>query len=156
MVVRSVVGSLGEARHQAEQPLPDQTEGEAAAPEEAQPEANAAIFSPPADRQKEMQPEPETGIVPAGTVLKARLVEPISTRTHRAGDELVAILDQDLKVNGEAAFSQGTKVCGTLLAAKGSGWVEGRAETTITLTELCPREEDYRAKTEIASSSRRY
>lgn len=153
-------GTPEEDQQLAEQPLSDQAEGETAVPAaETQPEASAAASSPPADRQEELQPEPtsvepplppepETVMVPVGTVLVVRLAEPISTRTNRAGDELVAILDQDLKVNGKVVFPQGTKVYGTLVAVKGSGRVEGRAEMTITLTELRPREEAYRVKTD--------
>ncbi len=114
-------GTPEEAQQQAEQPLSDQAEGETAAPVEAQPEASPAVSSPPADWQEELQPEPaavqpppppepETGMLPAGTVLEVRLAEPISTRTNRDGDELAAILDRDLKINGKVAFPQGTKV----------------------------------------------
>ena len=92
-------------------------------------------------------PEPETIRVPVGTVLDVRLAEPMSTRTNKAGDDFAAILDQDLVVDGKVVFPEGTKAYGTLLAAEGSGRAEGRAEMTITLTELRFREETYRIKT---------
>ena len=96
---------------------------------------------------KHPPPEPEAIRVPAGAVLDVRLAEPMSTRTHKAGDDFAAILDQDLVVDGKGVFPEGTKAYGTLLAAEGSGRVEGRAEMTITLTELRLREETHRVKT---------
>ena len=75
------------------------------------------------------------------------MAEPMSTRTNKAGDDFAAILDQDLVVDGKVVFPEGTKAYGTLLAAEGSGRAEGRAEMTITLTELRFREETYRIKT---------
>ena len=150
-------GAPEQAQQQVEPSNP--TESEAAAlPEEAQPEIDTAAASPPGEQQEEFEsepvaveptpaPEPETIKVPVGTVLDVRLAEPISTRTNKAGDNLVAILDQDLVVDGKVVFPEGTKAYGTLLAVEGSGRVEGRAEMTITLTELRVREETYRVET---------
>ena len=153
--------ACGGAPEQAQQqPEPSQpTESEAAAlPDETQPEAATEASSPPAEQQEEFKsepiavepppaPEPEIITVPAGTLLDVRLAEPISTRTNKAGDGLVAILDQDLVVQGKVVFPEGAKAYGTLLAVEGSGRVEGRAEMTITLTELRVGEETYRVET---------
>ncbi len=149
-------GAPEQAQQQVEPSNP--TESEAAAlPEEAQPET-AAAASPPAEQPEVFEsepvaveppptPEPETIRVPVGTALDVRLAEPISTRTNKAGDSLVAILDQDLVVDGKVVFPEGTKAYGRLLAVEGSGRVEGRAEMTITLTELRVREETYQVET---------
>ncbi len=152
-------GISEQSRQPAEQSLPDPAESEAASlPDELQPGAGAEVSSPPAEQQQEFvsesvaaeplsPPEPETIRVPVGTVLDVRLAEPMSTRTHKAGDDLVAILDQDVVVEGKVVFPEGTKAYVTLLAVEGAGRVEGRAEMTITLTELRLREETYRVKT---------
>ena len=103
---------------------------------------NESVAAPPLP-----PPEPVTIRVPVGAVLEVRLAEPMSTQTHKAGDEFVAILDQDVVVDGKVVFPEGAKAYGTLLAAEGSGRVEGRAEMTITLTELRLREEPLRVKT---------
>ncbi len=149
-------GAPEQAQQQVEPSNP--TESEAAAlPEETQPET-AAAASPPAEQPEVFEsepvaveppptPEPETIRVPVGTALDVRLAEPISTRTNKAGDSLVAILDQDLVVDGKVVFPEGTKAYGRLLAVEGSGRVEGRAEMTITLTELRVREETYQVET---------
>ncbi len=146
-----------QAQQQAETAFP--TESEAASPlDEAQSGAAAEASSPPTERQEELAsepvavqpppaPEPETIRVPVGTMLDVRLAEPISTRNNKAGDGWIAILDQDLVVDGKLVFPEGTKAYGTLLAVEGSGRVEGRAEMTITLTELRVREETYRVET---------
>ena len=152
-------GTSEEAQQPAEQPLSDPAESEAASlPDELPPGAGPEVSSLPAEQQQELvsesvaaeplfPPEPETIRVPVGTVLDVRLAEPMSTRTHKAGDDFIAILDQDLVVDGKIVFPEGTKAYGTILAVEGSGRVEGRAEMTITLTELRLREETYRVKT---------
>ncbi len=152
-------GISEEAQQPAGQSLSDPAESEAASlPDELQQGAGAEGASPPAEQQQEVvsesvaaeplpPPEPATIRVPVGTVLEVRLAEPMSTRTHKAGDEFVAILDQDVVVDGQVVFPEGTKAYGTLLAVEGSGRVEGRAEMTMTLTELRLREEPHRLKT---------
>ncbi len=150
-------GAPEQSQQQAEPFNP--TESEAASlPDETQVETPSEAVSPPAEQREEIRrepvpveappaPQPEAIRVPAGTVLDVRLAEPISTRTHKAGDDLVAILDQDVVVDGKVVFPEGTKAYGTLLGVEGSGRVEGRAEMTITLTELRLRGETYRVKT---------
>ncbi len=152
-------GTSEEAQQPSEQSLSGPAESEEAfLPEQLQPGAEAEVSSPPAEQQQEFvsefvaaeplpPPEPVTIRVPVGTVLEVRLAEPMSTRTHKAGDDFIAILDQDLVVDGKVVFPEGTKAYGTLLAAEGSGRVEGRAEMTITLTELRLREEPLRVRT---------
>jgi len=153
-------GTSEEAQQPAEQSLsyPANSE-EASLPDEQQPGSGAEeVPSPLAEQQQESvsesvaaeplsPPEPLTIRVPVGTVLEVRLAEPMSTRTHKAGDEFVAILDQDVVVDEKVVFPEGTKAYGTLLAVEGSGRVEGRAEMTFTLTELRLREEPHRIKT---------
>ena len=152
-------GTPEEAQQPVEESLSDPAESETASlADELQPEAGPEVSSAPAEQQEEFEsepvaveppppPEPEAIRVPVGTVLDVRLAEPMSTRTHKAGDDFAAILDQDVIVDGKVVFPEGTKAYGTLLAAEGSGRVEGRAEMTITLTELRLREETYRLKT---------
>ena len=151
-------GTSEEAQQPASQSLSDPAKSEQAfLPDELQPGAGAEVSSPPAEPQELVNesvaaeplspPEPVTIRVPVGTVLEVRLAEPMSTRTHKAGDEFVAILDQDVVVDGKVVFPEGAKAYGTLLAADESGRVEGRAEMTITLTELRLREEPLRVKT---------
>ena len=152
-------GTSEEAQQPSEQSLSGPAESEEASlPEQLQPGAEAEVSSPPAEQQQEFvsesvaaeplpPPEPVTIRVPVGTVLEVRLAEPMSTRTHKAGDEFVAILDQDVVVDGKVVFPEGAKAYGTLLAAEGSGRVEGLAEMTITLTELRLREEPLRVRT---------
>lgn len=150
------------AQQQAGTPT-DQLESEAATPSQApesQPEASATtVASAPAiDTQEEAPPEvaalepspppqPTTAIVPEGTVLEVRLAEPLSTKTNKNGDELVALLDKDLVVGGKVVFPEGSRAYGRLLAVKGSGRVEGLAEMTITLTEIHLGQEIYQVGT---------
>ena len=139
------------AQQQAGTPT-DQLESEAATPSQApdsQPEASATTVAsaPAVDTQEEAPsegvalepsppPQPATVIVPEGTVLEVRLSEPLSTKTNKNGDEVVALLDKDLVVDGKIVFPEGSKTYGTLLAVKASGRVEGLAEMTLTLTEI--------------------
>ncbi len=122
------------AQQQAGSPPADQLESEATTPSivpETQLEAGADPAVAPA-----APPQPATAIVPEGTVLEVRLPEPLSTKTNQNGDAVVALLDEDLVVDGKIVFPEGSKIYGTLLAVKGSGRVEGLAEMTLTLTEI--------------------
>ena len=151
-------GTSEEAHQPADQSISDLAESEAASlPEQLQPGSGAEVSTPPAEQQEFVSesvvaeplpsPKPVATRVPVGTVLEIRLAEPMSTRTHKAGDEFAAILDQDVVVDGKVVFPEGTKAYGALLAAEESGRVEGRAEMTITLTELRLREELLGVKT---------
>ncbi len=127
------------AQQQAEEPPADQLESEAKTPSTApqpQLEASAPTAAPAAPLEPAPPPQPATVIVPEGTVLEVRLAEPLSTKTNKNGDEVVALLDKDLIVDGKIVFPEGSKTYGTLLAVKASGRVEGLAEMTLTLTEI--------------------
>ena len=113
-------GASEEAPLPAQQSLSDPVQSEAASlPDELQPGVGAEVSSPPAEPQELVNesvaaeplspPEPVTIRVPVGTVLEVRLAEPMSTRTHKAGDEFAAILDQDVVVDGKVVFPEGAK-----------------------------------------------
>ena len=114
-------GTSEEAQQPASQSLSDPAKSEQASlPDELLPGSGAEGSSPPAEQQQEFvnesvataplpPPEPVTIRVPVGAVLEVRSAEPMSTRTHKAGDEFVAILDQDVVVDGKGVFPEGAK-----------------------------------------------
>ncbi len=127
------------AQQQAGEPPADQLQSEATTPDPApqvQLETSAPTTAPAAALEPSPPSQPAVAVVPEGTVLEVRLAEPLSTKTNKNGDEVVALLDKDLVVDGKIVFPEGSKAYGTLLAVKASGRVEGLAEMTLTLTEI--------------------
>lgn len=64
-------------------------------------------------------PSPTT--VPKGTVLSVRLLQSISSRTARPGDEFDAELAAPVAVEGKTVFPKGARVRGRVVSARESG-----------------------------------
>ena len=75
-------------------------------------------------------------VVPAGTTLQVRTLEPIDSNRHRSGHRFTCTLESDLVVGKQVAAKKGTKVYGELVAAKRSGRLIGRSEMHITLNGI--------------------
>ncbi|OGG46630.1 MAG: hypothetical protein A3F84_05405 [Candidatus Handelsmanbacteria bacterium RIFCSPLOWO2_12_FULL_64_10] len=80
----------------------------------------------------------EVVTIPAGTSLKVRATDGVSSGQSRAGDTFRLALDQPLVVNGRTVAEAGSEILGRVTHAEESGRVSGRAELGFTLTELKP------------------
>jgi hypothetical protein len=80
----------------------------------------------------------EVLVIPAGTSLKVRAADGISSGQSRVGDTFRLTLDQPLVINGRTVAPAGSRVVGRVTEAKGAGRVSGRAELGFTLVELKP------------------
>ena len=78
----------------------------------------------------------EVLVIPAGTSLKVRATDGISSGRSQAGDTFRLTLDQPLVINGRTVAPAGSQVVGRVTHAKESGRVSGRAELGFTLVEL--------------------
>src|SRR6185369_856358 len=79
----------------------------------------------------------ETITVPAGTKLRIRLEEPISTERNSPGDIFRASLDGPLAVKGKLLAPSRSAVTGQLTQVSGSsGRVAGGASLTLALRTL--------------------
>ena len=114
-----------------------------AAPPEPYPQwelAPAPVFRPPVARvaQPVPPPPPATHVVtvPAGTVIRIRLVDGISTKRNRPGDTFQATLETPLAAEGLIVAEQGANVFGRLVHTQQSGRVSGRAEMALELDRL--------------------
>lgn len=87
------------------------------------------------EKLKAMVSKPEY-TVPEGTMLSARLIPTLSTKTHEVGDSFEATLTESLIADGHVVAPAGASVRGTVVEADKGGRVEGRARIAVQLTEL--------------------
>jgi hypothetical protein len=99
-----------------------------AAPAPSAPRPPAAAPAKPA--------APRTFEVPQGTELTVVLINPISTRTNKAGDNFTASLAEAIVVGGQTVAAKGALVNGRVVDAEGSGRVSGKANIRLVLTSI--------------------
>jgi len=93
----------------------------------------------PAQEVQRAQPGqtlPETLMVPAGTILLARINEFLSSDQNRVGDQFTAELVQPIVVNGWVVARRGQIVTGQVMAAQKAGRVKGVSQLGVELTDL--------------------
>lgn len=84
-------------------------------------------------------PKPEAKgarTLPAKTALLVRTVEPITSRTAKAGASFSAKLETDLVAEGQVIAPAGSKVYGVVAEAQAGGRVAKKAKLTLKLTQL--------------------
>jgi hypothetical protein len=110
------------------------------APPEAGSSEPSAETAPPLtapERPAPPRPTPVPDIVvPAGTALEVRLEEPVSTKTHDAGQRFEVSLSDDLVVSGRLVARRGARLTGRVVESVRSGKVKGRARMSLALTAL--------------------
>ncbi len=109
---------------------------------ESQPRAGSNQAAPPGGQAHSVSPKPKappapkTAAIPPGTELQVRLNEPVSSKTNQSGDRVEMVLEKDIVVGENLLASEGSRVTALIREAKKSGRVKGRAEMSLTLTEL--------------------
>jgi hypothetical protein len=79
-------------------------------------------------------PEPAPAIaIPAGTQVRVRLEQTISTKRNQPGDRFEATLISPIRVDGNLLVPRGTTFVGHVTEAKPSGRFKGRAELGMRL-----------------------
>jgi hypothetical protein len=76
----------------------------------------------------------ETVVIPSGTELAIILADPLNSGKNKTGDEFSGNLAAPVYVSGVAILERGAKVQGTVVDAKESGRVSGKATMTLVLT----------------------
>jgi hypothetical protein len=80
---------------------------------------------------------PKPVVVPAGTAISVEIVNPISTKTAKVGDAVVARLSQPLTVDGRTVATAGAEVRGRVTDVySGSQEIGGTPKLGVALTEL--------------------
>jgi hypothetical protein len=75
-------------------------------------------------------------VIPAGTKVPLKLMQPISTKTAKEGDAVYAQTTFPLAVNNKMIIPMGTFVQGKISEVRRGGRVKGRAELLIHFTSL--------------------
>jgi hypothetical protein len=92
---------------------------------ETQAQAHVAVDEPP-----------RVVVIPAGTQLAVRLVDPLNSRTSQPGQVFRATLDQPISVEGQQALPKHSEVRGRVVSASRSGRVSGVAQMSLVLFEV--------------------
>ena len=112
--------------------------------------ASAAPTSASAPVEK---PKPQPVVIPAGTVLTVRIVDSLSSKSSQPGQTFSATLAQPVSVGGKTALPAGSKVVGTVVAAKAKGKFKGEGQLDLTLTSISVGPQTYDIKTLLLSST---
>ncbi len=100
-------------------------------PAAGQPAAPATAQSPaPAP------PAPVSVTAPAGTRVAVRITETLSASKDEVGDGFTGVLEAPVVSHGATLFPRGTRVAGTVVAAKGRGHFKGSGALGIELTTV--------------------
>lgn len=109
----------------------------ATAPAPAPSAAPAPKAAAPAPAPAPPPPQPVTLTVPRGTRVSAVLSQQLSAKNNSVGDSFAGELSSALKTSGgEVVFPRGTRVEGTVVAAKGQGRFKGEGNLGIQLTSI--------------------
>jgi type IV secretory pathway VirB10-like protein len=81
-------------------------------------------------------PTPKPKIVAAGTSLPIVLEQPLTTKTAKAEDAVLATLAEDVSVDGEVLLPQGSEVRGHVISSVRSGRTSGRARIVVGFTDI--------------------
>lgn len=74
--------------------------------------------------------------VPAGTEIRIRMKEPLTTRTHKVGDTFSARVIQGIDAGRGRAIPKGVEVRGTISQLVRAGRIRGRARMNLHFREL--------------------
>ena len=111
----------------------------AVAPEPAPLPAPAAAPAPAAGQAApaESAPVRRSTTLPSGTRAVVSVSETLSASKNNVGDSFTGVLAQPIvTAGGRTVFSRGTRVAGTVVAAKGRGRFKGAGGLGIQLTEI--------------------
>ncbi len=127
------------AMQQAQEQLPSQPQAQE--PADSAPQGGLArprpTRGPQPMAQQPQAPAPrmaeEAVSIPAGTALRVRLEQSISTKANRPGDRFGATLVEPVTVGGRRLIPAGTAFTGRVMEAKRSGRLKGRAVLAVEL-----------------------
>ncbi|HEY1731600.1 MAG TPA: hypothetical protein VGG15_07615 [Terriglobales bacterium] len=112
------------------------------APAQAAKEEPAAASTPaPTPESAPVAPAPAPAavatVVPSGTAVHVRITETLSAKRNNVGDSFSGVLNEPLRTRGGGSvFKRGTRVTGTVVAAKGQGRFKGAGDLGIQLTSI--------------------
>lgn len=82
-------------------------------------------------------PAPVARVVPSGATVRVSISETLSAKRNNVGDSFSGVLSEPLSTRGGGSvFKRGTRVTGTVVAAKGQGRFKGAGDLGIQLTSI--------------------
>lgn len=119
----------------------------AVAPASIQPAPASPEPPPPAPAPTEVVSRPEPPAIPppppprqvtlnAGTLVRVRLIDGLTTQRNNSGDTFTGSLDQPLVVDGLVIAERGARVEGRVVTADKGGKVSGVASLAVQLTRI--------------------
>lgn len=100
------------------------------------PPANAPAPTPAAAPVAAAPPAPVTHTLAAGTPIPVRVTEQLSASHNDVGDRFTGVVAEDVVSHGITVFRRGTRVEGTVVAAKGRGKFKGSGDLAIELNSI--------------------
>jgi hypothetical protein len=81
-------------------------------------------------------PVPANLAIPAGTVIFARLADPLSSDHNQAGDTFSATLAKPIIVDGWVVARRGETIIGSVTTAQRAGRIKGVSQLGLELTDI--------------------
>jgi hypothetical protein len=75
-------------------------------------------------------------VIPAGTRIRVRIGQTLSTKVNQAGDTFPATVDSPVEVNGRTVIRAGASATGTVVDAKSLGKFKGQALLSVRLDRV--------------------
>ena len=128
--VRTVVNNLNVAAGANANEAPPNSEA-------PQGEAGSAPPPPPASAAPPAQAAaPQPIVVPAGTRIRVRLGQTLSTKENQTGDPFSGVVVDSVRVNGQTVIRAGARARGVVTESKGLGKFKGQAVLAIRLESV--------------------
>ena len=107
---------------------------------------------PPANAQASAAPPPPAAapqpiVVPAGTRIRVRLGQTLSTKESQTGDPFTGVVVDSVRVNGQVAIRAGARARGVVTEAKSQGRFKGQAVLAIRLDSVSAGGRTYQVRT---------
>ncbi|MHB1937691.1 MAG: BON domain-containing protein [Acidobacteriaceae bacterium] len=122
-------------------------------------QGNPGMPPPPSSGYQGGGPPPQQGahaiVVPAGTRVRVRLGQTLSTRDSRTGDPFSGTLVSPVRVNGQTVIPAGARARGVVIEAKALGRFEGQAVLAIRLDSLRSGGYSYQVRTSTVERAER-
>jgi hypothetical protein len=106
------------------------------------PAGGQASAAPPAQA-----PTPQPIMVPAGTRIRVRLGQTLSTKQNQTGDPFSGVLVDSVRVNGQPVIPAGARARGVVTESKGLGKFKGEAVLAIRLDSVSTGGRTYQVRT---------
>jgi hypothetical protein len=130
-------------------PVAPATQATAPRPAAPQPQAEAPAAKPQATEKP--QPVRVRMIVPAGTLLPIEVQTPVSTATSREGDPVIAVLTEDVPLDG-FKLDKGAEVRGRVRTSVPAKRTKGQAHLVVNFDSVMEKGEKISIETESIDS----